>query len=360
MCDSMFMQTSSQKEIKIARNNSETDSLDSEMDSLDGQSMSSQVGEKLYQKHGHLTHLYSHISQKMRELGRFLICSKAQDLSIYCLNDILRAMKFPLAVQSTKALCEFNEVTNSYKNPSLALKIGHLLKKCAKVAKSEALIIGDLDQGTRANNFLTLCNDEWEDEISSCASQTLTKNKMNKGSLLPLSEDIMRLKNFLDKKTESLLETLCDHFNKAEWDLLNQMTLAQIVMFNRRRGGETQRMQVDSYTSQMVNKDCPQEVYEALSATERILVNTMVRVEIRGKMGRTVPVLLTEKSQSCLEVLFKWRNEAGVAKDNVYVFAKPNYGSLEALRSTDVLRTFSKAAGLTNPELITTTRLQKE
>lgn len=44
------------------------------------------VGEKLYQKHGHLTHLYSHISQKMRELGRFLICSKTQDLSIYCLN----------------------------------------------------------------------------------------------------------------------------------------------------------------------------------------------------------------------------------------------------------------------------------
>ncbi|KAH3741512.1 hypothetical protein DPMN_048237 [Dreissena polymorpha] len=63
------------------------------------------------------------------------------------------------------------------RNPSLALKIGHLLKKCAKVAKSEALIIGDLDQGTRANNFLTLCNDEWADEISSCALQTLTKKQ---------------------------------------------------------------------------------------------------------------------------------------------------------------------------------------
>ncbi|KAH3741511.1 hypothetical protein DPMN_048236 [Dreissena polymorpha] len=130
----------------------------------------------------------------------------------------------------------------------------------------------------------------------------------------------MRLKNFMDKKTESLLETL---FNKADWDLLNQMTLAQIVMFIRRRGGEMQRMQVDSYTSRMVNKDCPQEVYEALSATERILVNTMVRVEIRGKRGRTVPVLMTEKSQSCLEVLFKWRNEAGVAKDNIYVLQSP-------------------------------------
>ncbi|XP_052248170.1 uncharacterized protein LOC127856165 isoform X13 [Dreissena polymorpha] len=143
------------------------------------------VGEKLYQKHGHLPHLYSHISQKMRELGRFLICSKTQDLSICCLNDILRPEKFPLAVQSTKALCEFNEVTNSYKNPSLALKIGHLLKKCSKVAKSEALINGDVERGSRADNFLAVCNDKWADEISSCALETLTRNKMNKGHLLP-------------------------------------------------------------------------------------------------------------------------------------------------------------------------------
>ncbi|KAH3782693.1 hypothetical protein DPMN_160612 [Dreissena polymorpha] len=109
----------------------------------------------------------------------------------------------------------------------------------------------------------------------------------------------------------------------------------------------------------MRNKDCPQEVTEALSATERILLNTLARVEIRGKRGRTVPVLLTSKSQRCLELLFKWRDTAGVAKDNVYVFPKPNNGCLEALRSADVLRTFSKAAGLTNPEMITSTRLQK-
>lgn len=175
------------------------------------------IGEKLYQKHGHLTHLYSHISQKMRELGRFLICSKTQDLSINCLNDILCPEKFPLAVLSTKVLCQFNEVTNSYKNPSLALKIGHLLKKCAKLAKSEALINGDVEQGSRADNFLTLCEEEWTDEISSSALQTLTKNNMNKGHLLPLSEDIMQLKTFLDQKTDSLLENLHERFDKDEW-----------------------------------------------------------------------------------------------------------------------------------------------
>ena len=113
-----------------------------------------------------------------------------------------------MAVQYTKVLCQFNKVTNSYANPSLALKLGHLLKKCAKVAKSDALINRDFEQGSRADNFLTLCEDERTDEISSSAFQTLARNKMNKGHLLPLSEDIMRLNTYFDQKSETLLESL--------------------------------------------------------------------------------------------------------------------------------------------------------
>ncbi|KAH3782692.1 hypothetical protein DPMN_160611 [Dreissena polymorpha] len=62
---------------------------------------------------------------------------------------------------------------------------------------------------------------------------------MNKGHLLPFSEDIMRLKTFLDQKTESLLEILHERFDKDDWNVLNQMTFPQLVMFNRRRGWET-------------------------------------------------------------------------------------------------------------------------
>jgi hypothetical protein len=317
------------------------------------------VGEKLYQKHGHLPHLYSHISQKMRELGRFLICSRKQDSRINCLNDILSPEKFPVVLKSTKVLCAYNAETNTFANPSLALKLGHLLKKCSKVAKSEALIFGDVEQGKKADNFLTLCEDEWTDEISTIALQTLSTNKMNKGHLLPLSEDIMKLKKYFDQKTESLLDTLNENFDKGEWELLNQITLAQLVIFNRRRGGETQRMLVSAYNSRSQNKDCPQEITQSLSATEKILLNTMSRVEIRGKRGRTVPVLLTHNAQTCIDLLLRLREKVGVAKDNEYVFPRPNFGSLGSLRSSDVLRNFAKAAGLTKPELITTTRLRK-
>ena len=72
-----------------------------------------------------------------------------------------------------------------------------------------------------------------------------------------------------DEKTESLLDTLSEGFDKGEWELLNQITFAQLVIFNRRRGGEAQRMLVSSYSSRTQNKDCPQEITEALSATEK-------------------------------------------------------------------------------------------
>lgn len=55
----------------------------------------------------------------------------------------------------------------------------------------------------------------------------------------------------------------------------------------------------------------------------------------------------------------RWRQEADVSKDNQYVFARPNFGSLEPLRSSDVLLYFAKEAGLTNPDHITSTKMRK-
>jgi hypothetical protein len=138
------------------------------------------LGEKLYQRHGSQRHLFAHISQKMRELGRFLISARRNDADVIHLCDIIDPRKFPLAVKATQYLCKFNEETNKYLNPALALKIGHLLKKSAKIQRTEALNQGDLLLKEKAVTFLTICEGEWTNEISSCALQTLTDNKRNK------------------------------------------------------------------------------------------------------------------------------------------------------------------------------------
>jgi len=113
----------------------------------------------------------------MRELARFLIIVQKHDSNI---KSLLDPVKFPVAIKSTKLLCSYAEDTNKYGKPSLASKIGHLLKKCAKIKKSSALSSGDSVMGRKADEFLSLCIDDWTDEISSSALQTLETNKINK------------------------------------------------------------------------------------------------------------------------------------------------------------------------------------
>ena len=142
--------------------------------------------------------------------------------------------------------------------------------------------------------------------------------------------------------------------------MLNIITLAELVLFHRRRGGETQRMRLQAYVSRMDNPECPpQEVMDSLSTTEICLLKTLSRVEIRGKKGRTVPVLIPNKLKTNIDLLLQQPAEAGVAKENECVFSRPNFGLLLALRSSNVLRFFSEEVELSNPQHITSTKLQK-
>ena len=108
------------------------------------------IGEKLFQKHGHLPQLYSHVSQKMRELGRFLVKLRETDQDIKSMNCVINPEKYPIAVKATRLLCNYEEGCNKFKNPSLALKLGHLQKKCAKIKKFQSLTDGHSEQGQKA------------------------------------------------------------------------------------------------------------------------------------------------------------------------------------------------------------------
>lgn len=121
---------------------------------------------------------------------------------------------------------------------------------------------------------------------------------MNKGQLLPLAEDIQILQSYLNERTSDLQKS----FSRSAFDALNRITLARLVLFNR-TGGETERITVKSYLSK-------------LSPVEQMLCSTFGRVEIRGKIGRIVPVLLTPSLQRSIDLLLKCRNEEEIHKDN--------------------------------------------
>lgn len=67
---------------------------------------------------------------------------------------------------------------------------------------------------------------------------------------------------------------------------------------------------------------------------------------IRGKLNRTIPVLLDLELQKCAELIVQYREEAGVNAKNLYIFGTPNIDSKKHtyLRACDLMRRFSNVA----------------
>ncbi len=136
------------------------------------------------------------------------------------------------------------------------------------------------------------------------------------------------------------------------------MTLAQLILFNRRREGEVSRMEVTTYL-QRNQTNMQDEILESLSPFEKKLCENLTRVEVRGKRGRKVPILLPANVKESVELLIKTREDAGISPSNPYIFARPYYGSQENMRGCDSLKRYAKSCGAKHPENITSTKLRK-
>ena len=319
-----------------------------------------EFGGRLYMKCASKPHQHSYVRQKVRELGRFVTEMRETNTAVSSLADCLQPKLFKDVIQAVKKTSKFDENTLEYEIPSLALKLGHSLKKCADIAKSKALIEGDNRKKQEMSDFLELMNTDWNTAISAQALTTLSTRKLNSPQRLPLAEDIKRLNEFLEKKSIEL-ETNLSEGKFDCWRQYAEIILAHIVLFNRRRGGETERMELKQYNDGIQTAssgDMREEVFRSLSDFERSLANTMHRIEIVGKKGRHVAVLLTKQQKKRIDTLNRLRRQAGVDEENKYVFAR--FGdSLSPVRSSDVLRKYAQMCGASKPELITSTLLRK-
>jgi hypothetical protein len=314
-------------------------------------------GEKLYDKHRNLKHLHQHISTKMRELARFVIAMRSVDESVTWLSDCLHPSKFDSVIKAVKKVCGYADATNKFQTPSLALKLGHSLKKCCAIAVCVSIKEGDRDKRKVCEDFMFLCDREWSTAVSSAALSTLQAQKMNKPQMLPLTEDIQTLNRYINEESKKCMELLEAGASPETWTNLGKLTLVAIILFNRRRGGEAERLLLGNYLQRNKTPLAIKDISDSLSQVEKTLCSTYCRVEIRGKRGRTVPVILTPKNVKAIDVLNASRQTVGISEENPYVFAKLR--SNAALRASDCLRSFAVLCGAKSPENLTSTRLRK-
>lgn len=316
-------------------------------------------GTKLFNKLGHLRHLWSHISQKMREIARLVQAVRKRDENVIFLADSIHVSKFDCVVECVKEVAGFTPETKRMTIPSLALKIGHTIKKCCVILKSEAIKKLDVDGEMKADSFLNLCNAEWGGEVSCHALKSLDENKWNKLQILPLAEDIVKINKVINTDLAAAKKELQRKVTMKNWDILSKAALSSMILFNRKRSGEASRMKIKIYESRDRDPNSQTEIQKSLSDYERKLCNGLTLVELRGKKGRKIPILLTKDMKESIDLIIKHRIEVGVNEANEHVFPRRNCDSLESLRGSDVLRFYAQICGAKSPHLLTSTRLRK-
>ncbi|KAL4702579.1 hypothetical protein ACJJTC_016055 [Scirpophaga incertulas] len=206
--------------------------------------------------------------------------------------------------------------------------------------------------------LIHLIQSNWKFDVSSQANSDLNLKKWNKITVVPLARDLKLLKNHLCEEAQSAVTKLAESENS---NINAYITLAEtiyccIILLNRRRPGELQRLLLSTYQECYNNSNVYKEFDRAISDAEKLLVRSFKRIVIRGKRGRGVPVLLTDTVQNDIDLLISVRRKY-VSDKNLFLFAKP--GSENTLCGYKVLEKYAIASRAKNPKAITTTRLRK-
>ena len=305
------------------------------------------------------------IRGRLRNTARMLIELNRQkpENSKKCMSDYIHPCEFDSVVAAVKKLCCLTDEErtlsgqSTFKKPSLVLKLGENLKKLAYLKRGRAIREQSKAMQDEVNEYLSLHESEWCDTLASKARATLQERTFNKPEVIPLTQDLVKLKN-------SIVDDM-NHYKKAftddpegSYNDLAGTTLARILLFNKQRQGKPGKLRISQYTVKPNYVPEESELFQSLTPIEQKLVQNLHLVEVFGKRGRKVPMLITPDVKESIDMLLQKREECHVLKDNPFVFALQR-SSESRLRGNRCLHTAVRKASLEKPEMITSTSLRK-
>ena len=302
-----------------------------------------------------------HISNKLRELARLVIETRKCCEEVTCLQDCVNPKNFGFVVEAATELSGWDEEEDCMATPSIGIKLGHSLKKCAKILKGEGIRNCSKTLKNMADDYTTLIELSWNDEISRVARTELEQRKWNAPKLLPLTSDLQVLRNHIKNVTASAVIALgVNNHDIVEYRNLATALLTSLILFNRRRAGEPALMKICDFENKLTTDSViNDEVKESLSQFELKLCKSFKRIELRGKRGRKVPLLLTKEMENGMKLLISLRKEVGTNPENPFVFPVIGNGSVKNVRGPDAIRKHVRLCNLKHPEAIYSTNLRK-
>ncbi|XP_058491567.1 uncharacterized protein LOC131463693 [Solea solea] len=314
-----------------------------------------QFGEQMFNHYGADVKKHDYIRQNLRQIAR-LVLEAQKTTPLRNLEDFFYPSSFRHVVSAVKVLAGYDPETKTFRVPTLALKLGYHLQKACSIVESNAVKSGDENLAKSAQNFLSVYQKKWNMLVSSGALKDIKETKMSTDKEVPFAQDVKLLNSHLETVHELAEKTLIDNTTVENYAALAKVLLARAIVFNRRKPGEVATIQLTSFMSRK-KSEMLDNMDVAVTDLERRMCGFFTRIDIRGKCGRMVPVLLKPSFVSGLELLVKTRETIGVPSENLYLFGRPSV--LTAYKGTDCVQKYVKECGAKNPEAMTTRKIQK-
>lgn len=305
-------------------------------------------------------YLESMVRSQLRLLSRFLITIKSLDKDITDLASVFDPKHYKKMIKAMEIMGQLDLTTSIYKTPAVPYNLQIALRKVADVLIRESIQDHDEVVKKNAKDMLKLMNQGFVNTVNKTVTESQVEMKRQKAITLPKTSDIRKLSDYLSSKMDENYKSLLESFSVEKWRILAEITLIYIMIYNRKRPGELERMMKLDYNNiQGITEE--DEEYQQLSAEGKHAASKYVRVEIRGKLNRVVPVLLNQRMKKSVDLILKNAKSAGVSSKNPYVFGLPCHDKnhFAFLRATILLRRFASECGASNPETLRGTNLRK-
>ncbi|MEW8543328.1 MAG: hypothetical protein AB2693_07305 [Candidatus Thiodiazotropha sp.] len=241
-------------------------------------SIALKYGELKFSHFGKNKHRKLSVSSDLRLLGRLVLeMRKITGIKDGYLEDFMKCAHFDRLIDASCTLARMVEtgVAATFKKPTVGRKIGRLLKQCSFVMEGQASRNEDDVKEKNARRIRTLIELEWRYKVNAIASKTLEENRRQKPVLLPTTEDLIKVKDYLAIELERRQKHLEADISMDNFQALQSVVLCRLIMFNRLRSGEAAEVRLRDYLARpdwhaAINK----EIYNSRPALERELSKT--------------------------------------------------------------------------------------
>ena len=221
------------------------------------------------------------ISQRMRVLARLVMKIRELNNSTeLTLTEILTPNMFDVVIEATKILGGFamqnkdGELVPTFETPSLPLLIGFSIEQASSLQNGLAIRARNKDAASLAKDFLKIYKLEWSTRISSISLKNMDVNKFNKIKLLPVTDDLLKLREFLKNQIPKLTEELKGSPSLETWRSLAELAGIRLTIFNRRRGNEVFNLLLKRFKERKTYQANElEEIKKSLTPLEKRLMN---------------------------------------------------------------------------------------